>query len=114
MFPFKLKSPLTSREWLLIIFAIILTELIFLHFIYTNGTNEGMLAYFSFAGTITSIILAVIAIIYGFIQSLSQQSATDRLTQGVRALDRVVAEVQASKTSLAAELGKNRHCDHQN
>lgn len=106
MFPFKLKSPLTAREWLLIIFSIALVELIFLHFVYTNGRNEGMFNYFSFAATLASIILAVIAIIYGFIQSLSQQSATDRLTHGVDALDQVVLEIQTSKTGLAGELSK--------
>ncbi|MEZ8154581.1 hypothetical protein ACED23_26400 [Vibrio splendidus] len=66
------KEKVKPREWLYIIFIIILLQFIVQAAAWLYGGNDGALGYISFAGTVVSIILAVLAIVYSYIQSLSQ------------------------------------------
>ena len=68
------------------------------------GGNHEVVSYVSFAGTIVSIILAVLAIIYSFVQSLGQQRDSATISAQINLLRHVVEEARTSGTDLAEQL----------
>lgn len=99
-------KPFSKREWFFLIALIVLIQFIaqWLSFEYKDSSNA--LGYVSFAGTIVSIILAVLAIIYSYIQSASQQSSSEKITSQVDKLVDVVSKIDTSKISFSTELSK--------
>jgi len=79
-------------------------EFIFLHSVYTYGTDKEVLAYSSFAGTITSIILALIAIIWGFVQTITQQNSAVELGKQIDSLKDAGKNVTGSAEALTEGL----------
>jgi hypothetical protein len=62
------------------------------------GNNASILNYVSFAGTITSIILAVIAIIYSFFQNFSNTSLNQKLIESADKIENTISNIDnASK-----------------
>ncbi|NUE48125.1 hypothetical protein HUC45_24465, partial [Escherichia coli] len=61
------------------------------------GGNSGALGYLSFAGTAVSIILAVLAIIYSFLQSSAQEKSSLNISTQVAKLVDVVQNIEISK-----------------
>ncbi|WP_425543427.1 hypothetical protein, partial [Aeromonas salmonicida] len=64
---------LETREWIFVILITVLIQFIIQASAWLYGGNSGALGYLSFAGTAVSIILAVLAIIYSFLQSSAQE-----------------------------------------
>ncbi|CAM4516448.1 hypothetical protein [Paenibacillus typhae] len=50
--------------------------------------NAQVVDYFSFGGTLASILLAVVAMIYSFYQSFSMQSSSERLNDSVNKIEK--------------------------
>ncbi|KTS79041.1 hypothetical protein NS274_04110 [Pseudomonas oryzihabitans] len=90
-----------TREWLYIIFIVILLQFIIQAAAWLYGGNSGALNYISFAGTIVSIILAVLAIVYSFVQSISQQTSSEKISNQVEKLINVTNKIETSKEGLS-------------
>lgn len=93
-----------TREWFYIIFIVILIQFIVQAAAWLYSGNNGALAYISFAGTVVSIILAVLAIMYSFVQSSSQQQSSSTISSQVDKLMDVVDKIDLSKQSLSDTL----------
>lgn len=93
-----------TREWFYIIFIVILIQFIVQAAAWLYSGNSGALGYISFAGTVVSIILAVLAIMYSFVQSSSQQQSSSTISSQVDKLMDVVDKIDLSKQSLTDTL----------
>lgn len=93
-----------TREWLLIIFIVILLQFIVQVSAWLYGGNTGALGYVSFAGTVVSIILAVLAIVYSNFQSISQQNSAERISSQVEKLIGVTENIEAGKKGLVTSI----------
>lgn len=70
---------LSVREWIFIILLLMLVEYLITTNSYIFSGDQTLLNYISFASTIASILLAVIAIIYSFLQADSSSKANNKL-----------------------------------
>ncbi|MGL6525025.1 hypothetical protein ACSZNV_08355 [Aeromonas hydrophila] len=95
-----------TREWWMLIVLIIVIQWM-VHFWSTKAMSSNeMVSYVSFAGTLVSTILAVLAIIYSFIQSASQQTSSEIISREVHKLHEIVKEVNLSTERVNVSLGK--------
>lgn len=67
------------------------------------GQRE-VLDYISFAGTITSMLLAVLAIVYAYYTSASQKNDADRIAAQIASLGSTVSNLDRSEVRLSNEL----------
>ncbi|MFQ1618559.1 hypothetical protein ACK34R_09885 [Aeromonas veronii] len=58
------------------------------------------MAYVSFAGTIVSIILAVLAIIYSFVQTQAQQSTSDSISREIFRLNDITTRIDDTSKNM--------------
>jgi hypothetical protein len=100
----KTKKPFGKREWLFLIALIALAQLVVHMIAWRYASNDHALGYVSFAGTIIGIILAVIAIIYGFVQTTEQSNASSTIASQISSLYRVEEAFQKSAGVLTNQL----------
>jgi hypothetical protein len=105
-------APKSTREWLLVVSVIVLLETIFFHVVYAYGHDANVRDAWNFAGTIVSIILAVVAIIYSFIQSIGQTTSSQELSRQVENLKEVVSTVGRSTTDLSGGMADLKRLAH--
>jgi hypothetical protein len=70
------------------------------------GNNTAVLNYVSFAGTITSIILAVVAIIYSFFQNFANTSLNQKLIESADKIEKVINTVDESFEDINKSTAK--------
>lgn len=98
------KPWLSNREWIFLIILVILSQFL-IHQYASNVMNETqVINYISFSGTIVSIILAVLAIIYSFFQSITQQSNSDKIASNLESLTGVASTVNASVDKMTSQV----------
>ncbi|HGY5264072.1 TPA: hypothetical protein ACNU2R_003483, partial [Aeromonas salmonicida subsp. salmonicida] len=95
---------LETREWIFVILITVLIQFIIQASAWLYGENSGALGYLSFAGTAVSIILAVLAIIYSFLQSSAQEKSSLNISTQVAKLVDVVQNIEISKGTLQLTL----------
>jgi len=95
---------LSKREWWLIILVIVIGEYLFIDKVFKYGADAGIVSYVSFAGTIVSIILAVLAIVYSYYQNFSQQRDSNNIATQIDLLRNTVKDVRVSKDEFISEL----------
>lgn len=95
-----------KTKWLLLIAILMIVEGFIFYVSMENSNSQSALGYVSFAGTITSIILAVLAIIYGFVQSGSQERKSEVVSEQMGRIKEVVDSLQKSKSLLGGDLIK--------
>lgn len=96
----------SNREWIFIIVLILVISK-FIDFIaYTYSSNENVIGYVSFASTLASIILAVLAIIYGFLQSHQQSIASLSMVSQVETLSKVLIDIQSNNDKFNKDINK--------
>lgn len=94
------------REWLLLITILLLVEYWITSISYEFSGSSEVINYISFAATISSILLAVIAIIYSFYQSDSQQKSAAIIANQIENLRSVSTEIDTSKVALEGQLSR--------
>ncbi|QSR47261.1 hypothetical protein [Aeromonas veronii] len=95
---------LSNREWIFVIILVILSQFI-LHQYASNMMNETqVINYISFSGTIVSIILAILAIVYSFFQSITQQSNSDKIASNLESLTGVASTVNSSVDKMTSQV----------
>ncbi|MBB1387730.1 hypothetical protein H5119_19820 [Pseudoalteromonas sp. SG45-5] len=90
----------STREWVfvLIIASIVQGSIWYVSFV--NSTSGSALTYVSFAGTLISIILAVLAIGYTYGESISQKNKTDTVSNQISVLNEVIKSIKIESQSL--------------
>lgn len=88
------------------IVAIGMAQYIIAGWVEAYGDNREIVSHVSFAGTIVSIILAVLAIVYSYYQTFSQQRDSATLSAQLEAMGRVVEDIRSSRHDLSAEVDR--------
>lgn len=95
------KTKFSKREWihLIITLSIVQAAIWFVSFVYAN--NSSALGYISFAGTIISIILAVLAIGYTYGESHQQKNSSLTLANQIESLVAIKDKLEIQAESLS-------------
>lgn len=96
--------PSNQKEWKLLIAITILLEFIFLQFIYTGSDNKDLVNLFSFGATLISIILALIAIFYSFLQTEAQKEDARFLAAQLSSLANVTDKLANSSDEVNSSI----------
>ncbi|WP_447830005.1 hypothetical protein [Aeromonas salmonicida] len=96
----KIKKFRTS-QWIMAVIIICLAQLLIHYFSVQVMSGSEVINYVSFAGTIVSIILAVLAIVYSFYQSFTQQNNVDSISREVEKLKKTAKNIDASSDAIS-------------
>lgn len=96
----------SNERWILLLIVAGLGQYVISGWVQDYGSNAQIVSYVSFAGTIVSIILAVLAIVYSYYQSFSQQRDSSNLAVQIDLLRNVVEEVRKSEEDLTVGLAR--------
>lgn len=95
------KKDLTKLEWILIILLISIVQSGIWYTAFINAKNASALNYISFAGTLISIILAILAIGYTYGESLGQKNKSDSVSSQIAVLSEVIRSIKLESQSLS-------------
>ena len=95
---------MTRREWLLVMAVLMMTEYWIVTSSYEYKSSELLISYVSFAATIASILLAIIAIIYSFVQADAQQSASAMIVSQIDSLRSVSEKLSDSGGQITDQI----------
>ncbi len=93
----------SRREWLMLIVILLFAEAGALIASHSFMSNQDVINYISFASTIASLILAILAIVYGFYQSESQKRTGDGIERHLINVRDTTGEMR----DVSADLVKN-------
>ncbi|WP_197432220.1 hypothetical protein [Ectopseudomonas composti] len=96
----------SRREWLFAVAVLMMAEYWLISVSYTFVGWQEVVNFISFAAAIASILLAVIAIIYGFIQSESGAKTSGMLKEQAEDLRKYIPELSSSSSSISKQLEK--------
>ena len=94
------KKAFTKREWIQLIIILTIFQAFFWYAVFENSQSESALGYVSFAGTLVSIILAVLAIGYTYGESISQKNKSEGLADQINTLGTLIESVEVEAKSL--------------
>ncbi len=94
------KGRFTTREWIFVFIIASLVQGAVWYISFVNAGNPSALTYVSFAGTLISIILAVLAIGYTYGESVSQKNKSDNVASQIQSLNEVIANVKIETEPL--------------
>lgn len=90
----------STREWILLIIILLLIQFLIHWLSIKYGGSSSALGYVSFAGTVVSILLGLIAIIYSFVQSISQSSSAIEIREQIERLISAGEKITDSKNEI--------------
>ena len=96
----------SRREWLMLFALVLMIEAGVLNAGYVFKTQQDVINYVSFAATIASLLLAVIAIIYGYFQSDGQQKAAAAIGGQVESMQAMQAELRNSSSGIGNQISE--------
>ncbi|MGX5833760.1 hypothetical protein ACWIJ6_06340 [Aeromonas piscicola] len=99
-------SSFSKREWFFVIFIVTIIQFCIQTAAFLYAGSGSALNYISISGTIVSIALALLAIIYSYFQSASQETSSLTISQQVNKLIDVVEAVKVSKDDFSSELSQ--------
>jgi hypothetical protein len=91
---------LSTREWVLAISIVVLLQYVLTAWVNHFGSDTTVVSHVSFAGTLISIILAVLAIIYTYYQNFAQQRDSDSLALQIASMHQVLEEIRESGSTF--------------
>jgi hypothetical protein len=94
------KENFSTREWVFVLIIASLIQGVIWYISFENSSSGSALTYVSFAGTLISIILAVLAIGYTYGESVSQKNKTDTVSTQISVLNEVVKSIKVESQSL--------------
>lgn len=94
------KARFSKREWWLVLILVNTIQGAIWYAAFVNAGSGSALNYVSFAGTLVSIILAVLAIGYTYAESQSQKNKSDSVAVQIGILSEVVSSIKAETASL--------------
>lgn len=93
-------SSMTVNEWRYLIVIIVVVEGFIAYSSFIHAGNANALSYISFAGTLVSIILAVLAIGYTYGESVKQKNNADTVVGQINKLNDVIDNIDLSVDAL--------------
>jgi hypothetical protein len=96
---------LRPREWVMLIFILLMLEAGILVASFNLRQDKNLIDFVSFAATIASLLLAVLAIIYGYYQSDSQQQSSAAVSAQLLSVSRVEAELAKTASDMVSHMG---------
>lgn len=93
-------TPFSKREWILSIVILLLIQFLVHWMSLKYGSSVSALGYVSFAGTVISILLGLIAIIYAFVQSFTQANSVVEIREQIDKLIDAGNDIVKSKDDL--------------
>ena len=99
-----IEGAFSRREWLMVIALVVVVEAWVLNMSYSFQSEEAVINYVSFAATIASLLLAVIAIIYGFYQSDGQQKSAAAISSQIDLMRAVQKELNVASAGISQQL----------
>lgn len=81
-----------------------LTQLLITQWTIRAAGNRDVIDYVSFSGTLTSMLLAVLAIVYSYFTTAGQKSDADRIAAQIASLGTTIQTLDNSESRLANEL----------
>lgn len=100
MFKESESKKFTTREWIFVFIIASLVQGAVWYISFVNAGNPSALTYVSFAGTLISIILAVLAIGYTYGESVSQKNKSDNVASQIESLNGVIKNIEIGSESL--------------
>ncbi|MDC4552855.1 hypothetical protein NQ784_18395, partial [Acinetobacter baumannii] len=94
------KTKFTKREWLLSIIILLIIEAFIFWVAFQFAGNSSALGYVSFAGTLISIILAVLAIGYTYGESHQQKNSSITLGNQIDSLIKIKERLEVQTNAL--------------
>lgn len=85
---------------------LVLTQLLVTQWTVEAAGNRDVIDYVSFAGTLTSLLLAVLAIVYSYYTTTSQKSDAERIASQIGSLQSVITTINSSESRLSDELSR--------
>ncbi len=96
----------SRREWLMLLSIFLMIEAWILNIGYSFKNDQDVINYISFASTIASLLLAVIAIIYGFYQSDGQRKSAAAIDFQLGSMRTVQQNIDAAASGLVSQLSQ--------
>ncbi|MFW1765903.1 hypothetical protein ACG9X2_10630 [Acinetobacter bereziniae] len=94
------KTKFSTREWILSIIILLIVEAFVFWVAFQFAGNSSALGYVSFAGTIISIILAVLAIGYTYGESQQQKNSSETLSTQISSLVKIKDKLEKQADAL--------------
>lgn len=94
----------SRREWLLLVALLLMLEAWILNVSYAFHADKAVIDYISFAATVASLLLAVIAIIYGFYQADGQQKSAVAIAAQIDSMRQVQRELNQASSGVSEQL----------
>ncbi len=94
------KTKFTTREWILSIIIMLIIEAFIFWVSFQFAGNSSALGYVSFAGTLISIILAVLAIGYTYVESQQQKNSSATFATQLDSLVKIKDKLQIQAEAL--------------
>lgn len=96
----EVNKTFSKREWFFVIALVSVIQGAIWYASFVNSNSGSALNYVSFAGTLISIILAVLAIGYTYGESLSQKNKSDNVTSQIAVLNEVIRSITIESKNL--------------
>lgn len=90
-----------TSQWIMVIIVLSLSQLLIHYYSVQVMSGSEVINYVSFAGTIVSIILAVLAIVYSFYQSFTQQNNVDSIAREIEKLKKTSKDINKSSEAIS-------------
>lgn len=99
----------SKREWIFSIVIISIVQAFVWYSAFVNAGNGSALNFISFAGTLISIILAVLAIGYTYGESISQKNQSDTVVSQITTLNQAIGNIknQTDNFNQVKEISEN-------
>lgn len=89
-----------KREWFAAITIIVLLLCFAFYAAWVNAGNKNALSYISFASTIVSIILALLAIGYTYGESILQKTSSDSIKSQISVLTELISKISEQTSAM--------------
>lgn len=96
----KSDNSFSRREWIFLVLILMLVQFLIHWMSLKYGSSVSALGYVSFAGTVVSILLGLIAIIYAFVQSFTQANSVVEVREQIEKLILAGDDIVRSKDEL--------------
>jgi len=96
--------PTSLKEWKFFVAIVVLLEFLFLHFVYMASDNKNLVNLFAFGATLTSIILAITAIFYSFLQTEAQKEDSRYLASQLQSLGGLTEKLGDSSSRVNSSI----------
>lgn len=93
-----------GREWILLLLLCLVVEFLVIRSAYSLPSGTDIVRFVSFTASITSIILAVLAVVYSYYQNFAQRRDSQLVSDQIGRLREIISQVDVSTDTLEEEI----------